>query len=244
MFKFNTIFLVYIFFQTCVCDESVSLDSNQTLSELNSTLAPQSNQPFINTDLTNHNLTMFAKKENNLVVNSSGSVVGITRSGHSAATSSSTLILILISLVVVSCIIAIVVTALFVMRRRFTIWRLNGSKSNECSDGANGVLTNASSENGSVNKCEGVVEAKTETVDETKTEVDNEETVEQKVEQVKTETQNLPEQTSATSLIVNVLNELSESVACKLANTPSKSTNNLINQDPEKQPLNTEQEDK
>lgn len=234
MFKFSSIFLVLFLLKTGLCDEIVEVtddhNSNDTMSS-----NPQMNRAFINTDLTNHNLTMFSRKENNLIVNSSGSVVGMSRNASfNTAASSSTLIVILISLVVVSCIIAIIVTALFVMRRRFTIWRLNGSKSNECSDGANGVLTNTSSENESMNKCEAAMETKTEADNQ------NQPAIEEKKDEIKT--QNLPEQTSATSLIVNVLNELSESVACKLANTPSKSNNNLVENDQEKQPLKTNEE--
>lgn len=232
MFKFSSIFLVLFLLKTGLCDEIVEVTNENSTN----TTSPsqQMNRAFINTDLANHNLTMFSRKENNLIVNSSGSVVGMSRNASfNTTTSSSTLIVILISLVVVFCIIAIIVAALFVMRRRFTIWRLNGSKSNECSDGANGVLTNASSENESMNKCEAAIE--------TRNEAEKEVSNEDKKDDVKTH--NLPEQTSATSLIVNVLNELSESVACKLANTPSKSNNNLIeHDDQEKQPLKTNEE--
>jgi len=47
----------------------------------------------------------------------------------------------------------------------------------------------------------------------------------------------IPEQTSSTSLIANVLNELSESVVAKLATSKSP----VKSDDPEKQPLNSEQ---
>lgn len=219
--------------KTVLCEEISDINEDNITETSSSTR--QMNHAFINTDLANHNLTMFSMKEKNLIVNSSGSVVGMSRNASfSTAASSSTLILILISLVVVFCIIAIIVTALFVMRRRFTIWRLNGSKSNECSGGTNGVLTNASSENESMNQCEAAIETKTEVKNQ------NENGTEEKKNEIKT--QNLPEQTSATSLIVNVLNELSESVACKLANTPSKSNNNLIETDQEKQPLKSNEE--
>jgi len=253
-----------------------------------------------------------------------------------SSSSISVTLLILISLVVVSCIIAIILTALFVMRRRFSIWRLNGARANgssNCNDGANGVLTNGSesSENGSQfdNKCittevnekekqcemdnkekysneslqsetlandnkvsasclnsvenkqaimsindqlEDAVKKcdddnkKDKKEEEKKDEIKQEnvepsspssvspliETTSEKEiktittndkckEEDKSNSENLKQETSSSSLIVNVLNELSESVASKLASTaksPSKSA--LNSNDPEKQPLNDE----
>lgn len=268
-------------------------------------LKPKSNSTL--TFITNQNYTNFATVIGN---NSQPGLLGMSRNiasqsinnPQASSSSSSTLILILVSLVVVSCIIAIVLTALFVMRRRFTIWRLNGSKSNSngCNDGAHGVLTNtSSSENGSeINEKDPNLLKNTETVQVQEnqnesliTSVENKEAMlqlnqnqiptseaghaneaveinknelevvkegekvaqtiglemnqDQEQQQVNNANSNahhtLTEQSSSTSLIVNVLNELSESVASKLASkSPGKSTSNLNTVDPEKQPLNNE----
>lgn len=249
---------------------SNKLKSNQSVAE--------SNQAYTNFALNNGNLVV-----NNSLGQPVGSLLGVSRNiatqklnSSSSTGSSSTLILIMVSLVVVSCIIAIILTALFVMRRRFTIWRLNGSKSNSngCNDGANGVLTNNTSSSDEEAKCEAINEkdsnaiqvpennTNTNTEENQLTSVENkeamekitsqeEQTTEQPVQeaqatsepqQATTTNTNLNEQNSSSSLIVNVLNELSESVASKLATkSPAKSSSNLNTVvDPEKQPLNNE----
>lgn len=133
----------------------------------------ETNKAFLNKDMAT-NYTNFAQYSGKLLVNASetnGPKIGLQRlmssapsqqqqqqqvdsiSAVSAPSSSlSVTLLILVSLVVVSCIVALILTALFVMRRRFSIWRLNGARSNDsanCNDGANGVLTNGS-ESGSI----------------------------------------------------------------------------------------------
>jgi hypothetical protein len=66
-------------------------------------------------------------------LNAAGAVVTSMKTnsgGNAVAASSTTMIIILVSLVLVTCLIAMIGTALFVMRRRFSIWRLNNSKLN------------------------------------------------------------------------------------------------------------------
>ena len=111
----------------------------------------QSNQPFLNTEVKQDIANSYSQFK--LLVNSSQEVPIKTH-----APSSLSLMVILISLVAVAFIIAGILTALFVMKRRFSILRINGSKGNDCSnDGANGMLTTgsgSSSETGSTHeKC-------------------------------------------------------------------------------------------
>ena len=209
----------------------------------------------------------------------------IGESSSSAAVSGAsnfTTLVILISLIVVACIAAAIISAIFIMKRRFSSWRINSSKA--------GAETNEDAENGDA-KCTEVNEK--EATVETTNEQTPAETVEAKqdavvsgetpavaevveksqelttqvvVEQVEqpqaspsSESPLIEEQSqaqtvvvaeqntvvaietgvepavvvnantqSSTSLIANVLSELSESVASKLQT------------DPEKQPLNQE----
>jgi len=259
----------------------------------------QSNQPFLNTDVKQDIANSYSQFK--FLVNSSQEVPIKTH-----APSSLSLMVILISLVAVAFIIAGILTALFVMKRRFSILRINGSKGNDCSnDGANGMLTTgsgSSSETGSTHeKCIEINEKEKEAlatavnVVETKAienealeknelvsventqavlpvadtcqeailvDLANKEVVQEKEEEeVKVVSQSVEivavpsvvdvdgelkntvvestveaalvpsaTVTSSSSLIANVLNELSESVVSKLQGT--------INEDPEKQPLN------
>ena len=209
----------------------------------------------------------------------------IGESSSSAAVSGAsnfTTLVILISLIVVACIAAAIISAIFIMKRRFSSWRINSSKA--------GAETGEDAENGDA-KCTEVNEKEAEVKKEATVETTNEqapaETVEAKqdavvsgetpvvaelvektqeltaqvvVEQVEqpqaspsSESPLIDEQPqtvvaepavvveagvepavvntntqSSTSLIANVLSELSESVASKLQT------------DPEKQPLNHE----
>jgi flagellar basal body-associated protein FliL len=212
----------------------------------------------------------------------------IGESSSSAAVSGAsnfTTLVILISLIVVACIAAAIISAIFIMKRRFSSWRINSSKA--------GAETGEDAENGDA-KCTEVNEKEAEVKKEATVETTNEqapvETVEAKqdavvsaeapvVAEVVEKTQELTTQVvveqveqpqaspssesplieeqpqaqtvvaeqpavvveagvepavvnantqSSTSLIANVLSELSESVASKLQT------------DPEKQPLNHE----
>lgn len=178
--------------------------------------------------------------------------------------------LILILIFVLASIVGVIVTALFVMRRRFSTWRLDTSKGD--------VKNNDNVDNGDIEKEAVTAETKPEaaaaeeeapTVD---TKVTNEQQSSEQLspssnsplineaekvaadketeaeqtkedEEVKAapteeqteEVQKVPEQQvmSSSSLIVNVLNELSESVATKLAGEVNSA-------DPEKEPLKNE----
>lgn len=211
----------------------------------------------------------------------------IGESSSSAAVSGAsnfTTLVILISLIVVACIAAAIISAIFIMKRRFSSWRINSSKA--------GAETGEDAENGDA-KCTEVNEKEAEAKKEATVETTNEqapvETLEAKqdavvsgetpvVAEVVEKTQELTTQVvveqveqpqaspssesplieeqpqpqtvvaepavvaeagvepaaantntqSSTSLIANVLSELSESVASKLQT------------DPEKQPLNHE----
>lgn len=215
----------------------------------------------------------------------------------SANASSGTLSLpiILVLIFIMASIVGIIVTALFVMRRRFSTWRLDGTKTSPDDNPEQGGLTekdikdevktdlvdekaqvktsdtveaDTNEEKATAGTTEATVtttvdtnqpeakdgqaspssasplinetgEAKTE---EKSNEVDAKVETEAKVEEVAKTTEETTVQsndvpikeqvTSSSSLIVNVLNELSESVACKLAGE--------VNADPEKEPLNNE----
>ncbi len=142
----------------------------------------------------------------------------------------------------------VIVTALFVMRNRFSTWRLDRSKSSPA-DAEEGIKAeqsenkpveaktdNTESDSPLINKEE---EEETPVTKTTTTEtapvegenVTNEETSAVAAVSEETETLTVGKEvvTSSSSLIVNVLNELSESVACKLESM-----------DPEKEPLQSE----
>lgn len=209
----------------------------------------------------------------------------------SANASSGTLSLpiILVLIFIMASIVGIIVTALFVMRRRFSTWRLDGTKTSPDDNPEQGGLTekdikdevktdlvdekaqvktsdtveaDTNEEKATAATTEATVTTTVDTnqpeakdgqaspssasplineTDEAKTEEKSNE-VEAKVEEVAKTTEETTVQsndvpikeqvTSSSSLIVNVLNELSESVACKLAGE--------VNADPEKEPLNNE----
>lgn len=199
-----------------------------------------------------------------------------------ASSSSLSLPIILVLIFIMASIVGIIVTALFVMRRRFSTWRLNGSKSSPDDNPEQGGLTEKDTKDevktetvvqktseveGEVKeeKAKDTVEVTVETTvdtnqgeakegqaspssasplinaDEVKTEektnepaateVKSEE-VTKSTEETKPEVPAKEQVTSSSSLIVNVLNELSESVACKLAGE--------VSADPEKEPLKNE----
>lgn len=148
------------------------------------------------------------------------------------------LIIILVSLVAAAFIIAGIITALFVMKRRFSILRINGAKGGNdavASNENNGMLTNGSELSSiEINEKEKEVMAAaaaassdiviTDQVPEVTTELKKEEiapesaTIESVVtlgdveEVVKADSN----ESASTSLIANVLNDLSESVAFNL----------------------------
>jgi hypothetical protein len=264
--------------------------------ELTTTTGTQANQSSpanfnINTQMTNStsgnfsgsSSPTFAINSNNSVGRMIGGSSVHIESAQPSATSSSTLPLTItfISLAVVACIIAIIISALFVMRRRFSIWRLNASTKLNDKDSGNGGETgsNESVDGDNVEKkCVEDVAVEGERVTEQCTTEKQPDTIVSSTQESTNVESNeptkpvevvngnvseeiakavdsvdavaptvvesaatVPAVTSSSSLIVNVLNELSESVASKLASTaksPSKS--NLS--DPEKQPLNEEQQ--
>lgn len=216
--------------------------------------------------------------------------VEVMLSPSNASNSGLSLPIILVLIFIIASIVGIIVVSLFVMRRRFSTWRLNGSKSSP-NDAENGGLTENKEEAAGdtvdaaivIDKKTVVEEVKDEKLESEKvsdelkpTTVDTtNQTVEEKTGQVspssnsplindteatesvetaavkltETETTEKTEEplkkdesskppieqvTSSSSLIVNVLNELSESVACKLAGDVSAPV------DPEKEPLKTE----
>lgn len=121
-----------------IANSSISLVPNSSV------VHHQANQPFLNTEVK-QDMAKNSYSQYKLLVNSSQEVPIKTH-----APSSLSLMVILISLVAVAFIIAGILTALFVMKRRFSILRINGSKGNDCSnDGANGMLTNGGSSSGS-----------------------------------------------------------------------------------------------
>lgn len=216
--------------------------------------------------------------------------VEVVLSSSNASSSGLSLPIILVLIFIIASIVGIIVVSLFVMRRRFSTWRLNGSKSSPDNDAENGGLTE-NKEDTAADTVDGAVvtekktaaeevktnesesekvsdELKPTTVDTTNQDVEEKtgqaspssnsplindsetvestetpvaktetETPEKTEEPIKNEESSKPaieQVTSSSSLIVNVLNELSESVACKLAGDVTAAV------DPEKEPLKTE----
>ncbi len=141
---------------------------------------------------------------------------------------------------ILAAIVGVIVTALFVMRNRFSTWRLDRSKSNpgDAEEGGKAELetqspaeakteekeqASAASDAPLINKDEVTAETTAPVVEESTSVV----FVVEQVESVTAAGKEVV--TSSSSLIVNVLNELSESVACKLESL-----------DPEKEPLKAE----
>lgn len=235
--------------------------TNTTSTLVNTTLANQSSNP--------RNTVVNFALNGKLLANQSidnGRIIVSQPSANSAPTLSLPIILVLIF--ILASIVGIIVTALFVMRRRFSTWRLDSSKPCPNGDGESGDLTeNIINKESLAEKTEATTKA--ETLDEKPEVVKEAETTPtpttietaqpeaaqeaqasptsaspliNQEEQVKPEPTTIvdepakssatpqPEQvTSSSSLIVNVLNELSESVACKLAGE--------VTSDPEKEPL-------
>lgn len=196
----------------------------------------------------------------------SGRSLVVTPAGNNSGALSLPIIFVLIF--IMASIVGIIVTALFVMRRRFSTWRLTTNDTKEVDaetgtkDETKGADKDVKSEEATTavktetetaaptvdtnqegdeqkqaspssnapliaESAEAVPEAKTETVAETKTEE-----AETKVEEAPAKP--TEQVTSSSSLIVNVLNELSESVACKLAGEVVPVT------EEEKEPLKSE----
>lgn len=92
-------------------------------------------------------------------LNAAGAVVTSMKTnnsgGNAIAANSTTMIVILVSLVLVTCVIAMIGTALFVMRRRFSIWRLNNSKLNLNEGGEEKSSTGSGSSSSSSGGVEG-----------------------------------------------------------------------------------------
>jgi hypothetical protein len=267
MFKksnlFKTVFLILQFFllsHAQIADEN----ANSTTSSL------MLNSSF-NSNNTNTSVVAEQAPVNN-AMQSMNIVPSLTSTSNAAATTASNtsnLVVILVSLIVVACIIVIIIGALFVMRRRFDLWRgMGGNKSlnNEktIDDGETGelktdeqqqqsgenVVSNVNEqENGmpdnltSIDNKQAVVqvEANSENA-QVNVEKPGEENMVQKqapVSVTEQQTENVDQiskQKSSTSVIANVLNELSESVVAKLSTSKSP----VKSEDPEKQPLNTE----
>ncbi|CAF0919088.1 unnamed protein product [Brachionus calyciflorus] len=203
---------------------------------VNETVVPQINIPLIHDSNSsniainsNHNLSMLAKKENNLIVNGSGVSIGRNlspevQSVQQTATGSNAVTYIVVTVVIEIIVVGAVLGAIFFMKKRLFVFNLNNGEKAENNDGANAVLTNASNENDSVSKLEGAVENKMEIIDETSETKNDEVKIETQVEEKNQENppeKKLSEQTTSTSLVVNVLNEIIDQV------------------DPEKQPLNS-----
>lgn len=179
--------------------------------------------------------------------------------------------IILVLIFIMASIVGIIVTALFVMRRRFSTWRLTTNDTKEV-DAETGTKDETKEAEKGVKSEEAATAVKTETetaaptidtnqegdeqkqaspssnapliaesaeaVPEAKTET----VVETKTEEAETKADEAPvkpteQVTSSSSLIVNVLNELSESVACKLAGEVAPVT------EEEKEPLKKEDSD-
>lgn len=226
MFKFYIVCVLVTFGLLCSSEEIVDT-SNEVVVNNTANLTTEETVKTNSVITDNHNLTMFAKKESNLIVNGSAMSVGRNiKPDIELSASTNVLAVVVVAVVAALCLVGAVVGAIYVKKRRLFVWNLSGKKS-DGQDGANGVLTNASSENGSVNKCEGVIETKTEVV--TETEVKKEQA---EPEQIKEES-NLNEQKASSSLVVNVLNELNE---CSKDEKKSEGEQ----ADPEKQPLKNE----
>lgn len=212
----------------CSSEEIVENTTNVVVNEtVDATTQPTDKTNSANAD--NHNMTMFAKKESNLIVNGSAMSVGRNiKPDIEHVASANVMAVVVVAVVVALCLVGGVVGAIYVKKRRLFVWNLGGKKS-DGQDGANGVLTNASSENGSVNKCEAVMDTKTEVVTESETKHEATD-CEPKIE----EASNLNEQKASSSLVVNVLNELNE------CNKDENKTTSSAQADPEKQPLKNE----
>lgn len=227
MFKFYIACVLVTFGLLCSSEEIVDT-SNEVVVNNTANLTTEETVKTNSVITDNHNLTMFAKKESNLIVNGSAMSVGrnIKPDIELSASTNVLAVVVVVAVVAALCLVGAVVGAIYVKKRRLFVWNLGGKKS-DGQDGANGVLTNASSENGSVNKCEGVIETKTEVVTETEVKKEQAES-----EQIKEES-NLNEQKASSSLVVNVLNELNE---CSKDEKKSEGEQ----ADPEKQPLKNE----
>jgi flagellar basal body-associated protein FliL len=121
---------------------------NVTVSSHSSSSSNEITEPYLNKQFVNETNSYSAQHQpkllmagpgNNTLVISQARTVVVTANGgdvkanptNTAATSTTSLVLILVSLVLITCVILIIITALFIMRRRFSIWRLNNSKVSE-----------------------------------------------------------------------------------------------------------------
>lgn len=275
------------------------LFANLIHAQQNATIAPDASSTKPNQTVENKQILL--NTDTKLLVNHTDNGQGVQRilnshpveavigeSSSSAAVSNAssfTTLIILISLIVVACIAAAIISAIFIMKRRFSSWRINSSKTGEAT--AEDVETGDAKCTEVNEKCEAKVETaneqteKVETSDEkgeikqevvvsTETPVEKTEVIVEQVANVEQSQaspssespliEEQPQQTvaaepvaivaeaaeptveavanpnsqSSTSLIANVLNELSESVACKLQTSKDET-------DPEKQPLNKEE---
>jgi hypothetical protein len=120
---------------------------NSTSVNLNASFIPNQNQPLLNTDVKKDGVNSYSQLSK-FLVNSSQEVPIKTQANNASGASSLSLMIILVSLVAVVFVIAGIITALFVMKRRFSILRINGSKCGDDghnNDGAaNGMLTSNS----------------------------------------------------------------------------------------------------
>lgn len=238
----------------------VPIGSNLKLDVSNSTTTNESMKPIV------HAVSAQARKIEMTKLASSADVTAALKSqtnGTGSFVISTTMIAIIAALMLVIIISVSVGTAMFVMRRRFSIWRLNNSKQNLNSvegngDGgesssAGGVNDEKTSPSSSATSPGGVnaildeenqlisVENKNASVMvENETNGQSNEAAENNDEGEKCDQQQTAQDVSSQSLIVNVLNELSESVANKLdAKSPSskslKSGQQIIGTEVDKQ---------
>jgi len=240
---------------------------------------------LLNTTMSNQSQIVNYALNGKLLDNGADNGLTLVGAVPSQGAPSVSLPLILILIFVLASIVGVIVTALFVMRRRFSTWRLDSSKvETKNQDLEDGTTKKPDATDSATETKETITTTETEapTVD-TKLNTENEQSTEQlspssnsplineadkltettNKEQTETEpakkevteseqsnvpatesttdekatteeVQRVPEQiTSSSSLIVNVLNELSESVATKLACE-------INNADPEKEPLKNE----
>ena len=278
---------------------STSTISQEITSPETTMSSEQKVEAFVNKDLNGSvvpappAIVNFAKQANSLNIQSTsenGLVISKPINGCGGNCGGLSLTLVMILVCVISAVVGVILTALFVMRRRFSIWRLNGGKSGGCDleggvealdaknvDEKKEVLEDEKAKEVS-SSCLNSVENKqaivtvnvdnghsNEAADLNKQELtgQSEENkpqaspssssplIEQNdessklindMQMINSAEQNQTEATTTTSsssLIVNVLNELSESVASKLA-SKSPSVSKLAKSDPETQPFNNE----
>lgn len=215
---------------------------------MSATTTTITNNTLVETTISNATQVVnFALNSGKLLANGSENngrvlMAKVPTGNNSLANATFSLPIILVLIFILASIVGVIVTALFVMRNRFSTWRLDRSKSAPV-DGEDGIkaepatpppteamtITTGDKEESSAASDapligEGVVAPASETTTPVETT-----TAVVVVEESEVAVVGKEVVTSSSSLIVNVLNELSESVACKLESM-----------DPEKEPLKGE----